>query len=152
MTTATLITAFLVASAAQAGEPSSATSATPAAVETTACPTPEAPAEASPPVQRIGRLGVGGAVVAPAGLGAFVGGAVVFARGTEVENPAAAVLEITDYRPQGRVLLGVGAGAFALGMTAVIVDVAIRSKKRRGLVAGPTFAPDMAGVTFSSRF
>lgn len=103
-------------------------------------------------VRPIGWLGITGAVVAGGGLATTIAGAVRLAQGEVAEPSTTSRQRVEDYRPQGRVLLGVGLGAVALGTAAVVVDVVMRKKKRDALAVAPTWLPRGAGVVFSVGF
>lgn len=142
--TAPIVAAVLVAASARADEPTPAEASADCSSHGL---------DAAPRVQRIGRLGVGGSALALAGVATTIGGGIVYARGTVVEGTRSSVLTNTNYRPLGGALIGVGVGAFALGMTALVVDVAVRAKKRRRTLAvAPQFAPRMTAVTVTARF
>lgn len=147
---AAIIAALLAASSGQATD-ASAEQPTRSA---SACPAVAGqPPDSSAPIQRVGRLGVGGAVLAGAGLAPAIAGVILLSRGEVlVSNPRSSTLIFTDYRPQGRVLLGIGASAVALGTTALVVDIAVRSKRRRALAVAPNLNPHAATVTFAGRF
>ncbi|MEX1365587.1 MAG: hypothetical protein AB1Z98_20835 [Nannocystaceae bacterium] len=102
-------------------------------------------------VASIGWLGVTGVVVASGGVAMVTAGAVELARGPVIEPSRGSTLRSTDYRMQGRWLVGAGAGAVLLGTAAVVVDV-VRRKRRNGLALSPTWLPYGAGLSVSRRF
>lgn len=107
------------------------------------------PAKAERP---IGWLGITGAVVAGGGLATTIAGAVRLAQGEVAEPSQMSQQRVEDYRPQGRVLLGVGVSALAMGTAALVVDVVMRKKKRDALAVAPNWLPHGAGVAVSGRF
>lgn len=104
------------------------------------------------PVRPIGWLGITGAVVAGGGLATTIAGAVRLAQGERAEPSMTSQRRVTDYRPQGLALLGVGTSALILGTTALVVDVVVRKKKRDGVALGPAWLPHGAGISVSGRF
>jgi hypothetical protein len=123
-------------------------------------PEPETPAaEHKPPplvhpplVHPIGWLGLGGAVVAVGGLATGIAGVVRLKQGRVAEPSRAEQQRIEDYRPAGRVLLGVGVGVLVLGTAAVVTDVVLRSKKRKAVALAPSWSVGAAALTVSIRF
>lgn len=104
------------------------------------------------PVQPIGWLGITGAVAAGGGLATTIAGAVRLAQGEVADPSMTSQQRVTDYRPQGLVLLGVGTSALLLGTTALVVDVVVRKKKRDGVALGPAWLPHGVGISVSARF
>lgn len=131
------------------------------AAATPADPSPETNTEPSdateqPParVRPIGWLGITGAVVAGGGLATTIAGAVRLAQGEVTEPSDMAETVVTDYRPQGVALVGIGATAVVVGTTALVVDLVLRKKKRQrqGVTFAPSLSPRSAAVTMSVRF
>lgn len=100
----------------------------------------------------IGWLGVTGALVGAGGLATTIAGAVRIGQGEVAESSQSSQQRVTDYRPQGLVLLGVGASALLLGSTALVVDLVMRKKRRERAALGPTSLPHGAGLSVSGRF
>ena len=132
--------------AAGAGEGEGAAAA---AGEPAATPSGDPPPKV---VRPIGWLGITGAVVAGGGLATTIAGAVRLAQGEVAEPSPRPEIRIVDYRPQGRMLVGVGVGALALGAAAVVVDVVLRKNKRKAVTLAPAFSPRFASVSLSIRF
>lgn len=134
-------------------------------------PTEEVPTEApkDPPVQEgnpdgpedqptdrvapIGGLGVVGIVVGAGGIATLIAGGVYLGRG-EVTDDVGGFDDAQDFRPRGRVLVGVGAGLLGVGMIALGVDVGLRAKKRKKTAARLRLntGPGIAGIGLSGRF
>ncbi|MCX4239733.1 hypothetical protein [Paraliomyxa miuraensis] len=108
--------------------------------------------EPAKPVRPIGWMGITGAIVAGGGLATTIAGAVRLAQGEVAEPSQASQQRVEDYRPQGRVLLGVGVSALAMGTAALVVDVVLRKKKRDAVAVTPTWSPHGAGLALSGRF
>jgi hypothetical protein len=106
-----------------------------------------------PPARRrsLGVLGIEGAIAAGGGLATTITGIVLVARGRVVEPSDTPHLRAVNYRPVGLALLGVGAGAAALGAAAIVVDV-VRRKKNKGIAIAPSWVSRGAGVSMSVRF
>lgn len=130
-----------------------AASAEPAETNTHTEAEPEIPADESPKrVRPIGWLGITGAVVAGGGLATVIAGAVRLSQGRVVEPSASSLSSVTDYRPQGTALVGVGVAAVAVGAAALVADLVVRKKKRQALSFAPSFGPRSGAVTVSIRF
>lgn len=104
------------------------------------------------PVKPIGWLGITGAVVAGGGLATTIAGAVRIGQGEVVDSAMTSQQRVTDSRPQGLVLLGVGTSVLLLGTTALVVDLVMRKRKRDGVALGPAWLPRGAGISVSGRF
>jgi len=105
-------------------------------------PQPDLPA-------RIGALGFTGA-----GVGVTIAGAVLWGRGKDIEFDGFDT-HSKDYRPTGKLLVGVGLGAVAIGAVILGIDMGIRAKKRgraERLTLIPTFGSNHAGLVFQGRF
>lgn len=133
------------AEATAPGEPTETSTQTP--VE------PKIPEDEPPKrVRPIGWLGITGAVVAGGGLATTIAGAVRLSQGRVVEPSASSMSSVTDYRPQGVALVGVGVAAVAVGAAALVADLVVRKKKRQVLSFAPSFGPRSGAVTLSVRF
>jgi hypothetical protein len=91
-------------------------------------PLPEA--SSSKPARVLGPVGYVGIASSVLGVGATIGGAVLLARG-RVEDVQGPVIHVTDYRPPGRALVGVGLGMFVVGNVLFAVDLTVLAQGRR---------------------
>jgi hypothetical protein len=126
-----------------------------------AAPSSPAPARSAPvasterPSRALGGLGLAGILVSAAGTGLASTGVVRLVQGrTRAIAPGdRELLLVTDFRPQGRALLGVGLGAVAIGAAALIVDLTVlRIRRSRRVALAPFVAPSAAGLVVGGRF
>lgn len=124
-------------------------------------PEPPAAVDEDPPAEEpskarpIGAVGITGAVVAAGGLGALGFGISRLSRGEE-RRPAPMNEErqqLQDFRPQGRVWVGIGVGAAVVGTAVLVVDLTVLRRRRQARVAlTPTLGPSTAGLQLHGRF
>lgn len=120
-------------------------------------PSPPEPDDQNESVKPIGALGGIGIVLGVAGLATTIAGGVDLARGEVATNddPGTQFGTVTDHRPRGRVLVGVGVGALVVGAVMIGVDVGLRGKKRRSRRAARLqldAGPDFVGTSIRGRF
>lgn len=104
------------------------------------------------PIKPIGWPGITGAVAAGGGLAMTIAGSVRLAQGEVIDPSDSPQANARDFRPQGLVLVGVGATVLAVGTTALVVDLVLRKKKRKEVSVHPALTPHTASVAFSVRF
>lgn len=109
----------------------------------------------APRVKRMGTVGYVGIASSAIGLGSAIAGGVLVHRGTE---PIGTGLTLTDYRPPGQALIGVGLGLMVIGGVLQAVDLAVLTPRRRSRahaeLDGFTFiaTANGPGVVVSGRF
>lgn len=103
----------------------------------------------------LGGFGLAGIFAGAAGVGLASVGAVRLAQGrTRVVSPADRELTVaTDFRPQGRVFMGVGLAAVVLGATVLAVDLTVlRARRARRVALAPFVGPYATGLVVRLRF
>lgn len=116
------------------------------------------PEPVGPMPKPITPLGIGGSIVAAIGVGALIGGSVELSRGVMTESLQREQRDVTDHRPPGYTLLGVGATALVAGIAMLGVDLSAQSKKRKARAQAeraqvfPLLAPGSVGLGIAGRF
>lgn len=110
-----------------------------------------------PPPKAIGPVGFAGIGVSALGIGVTIGGAVGLSLGLVEQRPGDFYdRTVTNHRPPGYALLGVGVGATVAGLVMIGVDVGRRAKQRKQrpqqAVVVPLMSPTSAGVGVVGRF
>jgi hypothetical protein len=106
--------------------------------------------------KRMGALGGVGIGVAMLGIGALATGGVELGRGKvfdDVSSGTALERTFIDHRPVGGALLGAGAVVLVAGVTMLVVDLVVRSKKRKQTgFAAPLLGPNIVGLGYTGNF
>lgn len=116
------------------------------------------PEPVEPMPRPITGLGIGGSIVAALGVGALIGGSVELSRGVVTDVVPTEQRKVTDHRPPGYTLVGVGATALVVGLAMLGVDLAAHSKARKARAQNkrahvfPLLAPGRVGLGISGRF
>ena len=116
-----------------------------------------APVEEPRPARRLGALGYVGISSSVLGLGSTIAGAVLLPRGEVVRTTGErAYLDVINYRPPGKALIGVGVGAVVIGNILLALDLTVlaerRAKTRAKLDSVSVTLDGGAGVSVGGRF
>ncbi len=102
----------------------------------------------------LGPLGIGGVVVAAAGLGLVTYGAVQISRGETVAPDDDERFAIRrDYAGRGAIWLTAGMGTSLAGAAMLAINLTVgRRQRARRVTVRPSVAPSMTGATIHGRF